>query len=130
MSDFSSSELHRLDLTLLLVFLGLLRHRKARDVTAQLGVTQSAISRALKRLRDIFGDALFLRRPHGMGTGTSNSKPAVMATPEPGAALKVTRPVVVSTDPPEACLSPPNAMRTVLATGFAMALDQDCAPEA
>lgn len=66
MSDFSTSELRRLDLTLLLVFLGLLRHRKAVDVAAELGLTQSAISQALKRLRDIFGDPLFLRRPHGM----------------------------------------------------------------
>ena len=66
MSDFSTSELRRLDLTLLLVFLGLLRHRKALDVAAELGLTQSAISQALKRLRDIFGDELFLRRPHGM----------------------------------------------------------------
>jgi DNA-binding transcriptional LysR family regulator len=66
MSDFSTSELRRLDLTLLLVFLGLVRHRKALDVAAELGLTQSAISQALRRLRDIFGDDLFLRRPHGM----------------------------------------------------------------
>lgn len=66
MSELSNSELRRLDLTLLLVFLGLVRHRKALDVATELGLTQSAISQALKRLRDIFGDELFLRRPHGM----------------------------------------------------------------
>ena len=66
MSDFSDSELRRIDLTLLLVLLGLLRHRKAAAVADELGLTQSAISQALKRLRDIFGDPLFLRRPHGM----------------------------------------------------------------
>jgi DNA-binding transcriptional LysR family regulator len=66
MSELSTSELRRLDLTLLMVFLGLLRHRKALDVAADLGLTQSAISQSLKRLRDIFGDDLFLRRPHGM----------------------------------------------------------------
>jgi DNA-binding transcriptional LysR family regulator len=66
MSDLSISELRRLDLTLLLVFLGLVRHRKAAGVAAELGLTQSAISQALKRLREIFGDELFLRRPHGM----------------------------------------------------------------
>ena len=66
MSDLSISELRRLDLTLLLVFLGLVRHRKAIDVASELGLTQSAISQALKRLRDIFRDDLFLRRPHGM----------------------------------------------------------------
>ena len=31
-----------------------------------LGLTQSAISQCLRRLRDVFGDPLFLRRPHGM----------------------------------------------------------------
>lgn len=66
MTDLSRSELRRLDLTLLLVFLGLLRHRKAASVADELGLTQSAVSQALKRLRDIFGDPLFLRRPHGM----------------------------------------------------------------
>lgn len=66
MTDFSNAELRRLDLTVLLVFLGLLRHRKATDVAKELGLTQSGVSQALKRLRDIFGDDLFLRRPHGM----------------------------------------------------------------
>jgi len=66
MSDLSTSQLRRLDLTLLLVFLGMVRHRKAADVAAELGLTQSAISQAVKRLRDIFQDDLFLRRPHGM----------------------------------------------------------------
>lgn len=66
MSDLSTSQLRRLDLTLLLVFLGLVRHRKAADVAVELGLTQSAISQAVKRLRDIFQDELFLRRPHGM----------------------------------------------------------------
>jgi DNA-binding transcriptional LysR family regulator len=66
MTELSDNELRRLDLTLLLVFLGLLRHRKAIDVAHELGLTQSAISQALKRLRDVFADDLFLRRPHGM----------------------------------------------------------------
>lgn len=66
MSDLSQTELRKLDLTLLLVFLGLLRHRKAAAVAGELGLTQSAISQALKRLRDVFRDELFLRRPHGM----------------------------------------------------------------
>lgn len=66
MSELSKNELRRLDLTLLLVFLGLLRHRKGMDVANELGLTQSAISQALRRLRDIFGNELFLRRPHGM----------------------------------------------------------------
>ena len=35
-------------------------------MAAELGLTQSGVSQALRRLRDIFGDELFLRRPHGM----------------------------------------------------------------
>lgn len=66
MAELSISDLRRLDLTLLLVFLGLVRHRRATDVAAELGLTQSAVSQALRRLREIFGDELFLRRPHGM----------------------------------------------------------------
>jgi DNA-binding transcriptional LysR family regulator len=66
MTDLSNSELRRLDLTLLLVFLGLMKHRKASAVADEMGLTQSAVSQGLKRLREIFGDGLFLRRPHGL----------------------------------------------------------------
>lgn len=103
MSDFSNSELRRLDLTLLLVFLGLLRHRKARDVALELGLTQSAISQALARLRDIFGDALFLRRPHGM---------------EPTAtALALEAPVSAAVDALRGALGVARAFDPALATG-------------
>jgi len=53
-------------MTLLLVFTGALRHRKLTLVARQLGLTASAASHALKRLRLVFGDPLFLRRPHGL----------------------------------------------------------------
>jgi DNA-binding transcriptional LysR family regulator len=66
MTDISNNELRRLDLTVLLVFLGLIRLRKATAVAGELGLTQSGVSQALRRLRDVFGDELFLRRPHGM----------------------------------------------------------------
>lgn len=66
MADFGNNELRRLDLTVLLVFLGLIRLRKATAVAGELGLTQSGVSQALRRLRDVFGDQLFLRRPHGM----------------------------------------------------------------
>ena len=82
MSDLSDPELRRLDLTLLLVFLGLLRHRKAVAVADELGLTQSAISQALRRLRDVFGDPLFLRRPHGMeptATAIALERPVTLA---------------------------------------------------
>jgi hypothetical protein len=43
--------------------------------------------------------------------------------------VKVTRPVVVEADHPEACGVPFKAMVTVPATGLVIARDQDCAPE-
>jgi len=66
MPDIEINKLRRLDLTLLLVFLGLLAHRRAVAVAGELGLTQSAVSHALKRLREVFDDPLFLRRPHGL----------------------------------------------------------------
>ena len=59
-------ELRRLDLTVLLVFVNLMRLRKASDVADHMGLTQSSISHSIKRLRDAFGDPLFLRTPKGM----------------------------------------------------------------
>ena len=60
------TKLRRIDMTLLIVFRSLLRHRQATAVAEELGLTQSAVSHSLKRLRDIFGDELFLRKPHGL----------------------------------------------------------------
>jgi DNA-binding transcriptional LysR family regulator len=124
MSELSKSEIRRLDLTLLLVFLGLLRHRKALDVAAELGLTQSAISQSLKRLRDIFGDELFLRRPHGMEpTATALALEAPLAaavdalrgalgaarTFDPATATGLVR--VAALDAEQAVLIPPLAAR-------------------
>jgi DNA-binding transcriptional LysR family regulator len=66
MTAINQIDIRRLDMTLLLVFELLLRERKATVVAERLGVTQSSVSHALKRLRDIFGDELFLRRPNGV----------------------------------------------------------------
>jgi DNA-binding transcriptional LysR family regulator len=116
-----------LDLTLLLVFLGLLRHRKALDVAADLGLTQSAISQSLRRLRDIFGDDLFLRRPHGMeptATALALEAPVAAAVDalrgalgaarsfDPAAATGLVR--VAALDAEQAVLIPPLAARLLL----------------
>lgn len=66
MPDIDASKIRQLDFTLLLVMQGLLRHRRTTLVADQLGLSQSAISHALARLRALFGDPLFLRRPHGL----------------------------------------------------------------
>jgi DNA-binding transcriptional LysR family regulator len=65
MSDFDLNQIRRLDGGLLLVFRELLRTRRASMVAQRLGLSPSAISHALARLRDVFGDPLFVRRPHG-----------------------------------------------------------------
>ena len=65
MSDIDINRLRRLDGGLLLVFQELLRTRRASRVAEKLGLSQPAISHALTRLRDLFGDPLFVRRPHG-----------------------------------------------------------------
>lgn len=65
MSDIDRDHLRRLDGGLLLVFRELLRTRRATQAADRLGLSQSAISHALNRLRDLFDDQLFVRRPHG-----------------------------------------------------------------
>lgn len=66
MSDINEIDLRLIDTTILLVFLGTMRHRKATAVAAEMGLTQPAVSHALKRLRNLYNDPLFLRRAHGL----------------------------------------------------------------
>jgi DNA-binding transcriptional LysR family regulator len=66
MTDFDQLKIRKLDGGLLLIFRELLRRRRASEVAAQLGLSQSAISHALGRLRDLFGEQLFIRRSHGL----------------------------------------------------------------
>jgi MFS family permease len=61
-------------------------------------------------------------------TGTSNSKPAVTRMPEPGAAAKVTTPLVAFTDQPDSASTPPRATLAVPVTGFTIRRTQACAP--
>lgn len=55
-----------MDLNLLTVFDAVMREGNATRAAARLGLTQSAVSHALGRLRTLFGDALFVRSPRGM----------------------------------------------------------------
>src|ERR1700683_1485829 len=66
MSDIDTNEIRRLDGGLLLVFREVIRRGRTTSAASHLGLSQSAISHSLARLRDIFGDPLFLRRPHGL----------------------------------------------------------------
>lgn len=66
MRDINTVDLRLIDATLLLVFLGVMRHRQATAVAREMGLTQPAVSHALKRLRALYDDPLFLRRAHGL----------------------------------------------------------------
>lgn len=59
-------ELAQLDLNLLVVFQQLLRERRVSRVAVSLGLSQPAVSNALRRLRGLLDDELFLRTPAGM----------------------------------------------------------------
>lgn len=66
MADTRDQNIRRLDGTLLLVFRELMRQGRATAAAERLGLSQSGVSHALARLREVFGDPLFLRRPHGL----------------------------------------------------------------
>ncbi|MFJ3681359.1 LysR family transcriptional regulator [Pseudomonas sp. NPDC090208] len=59
-------ELHDLDMNLLVVFNQLLLDRRVSTAAENLGLTQPAVSNALKRLRAALGDDLFVRTYRGM----------------------------------------------------------------
>jgi DNA-binding transcriptional LysR family regulator len=59
-------DLKDIDLNLLVVFNQLLMERRVSAVAAKLGLSQPAVSNALRRLRTLLGDELFLRTPRGM----------------------------------------------------------------
>lgn len=55
-----------LDVQLLLALDALLRERQVTRAAQRLGLTQSAMSHALRRLREVFADPLFVRTPRGV----------------------------------------------------------------
>jgi DNA-binding transcriptional LysR family regulator len=66
MSDFDQVQIRKLDGGLLLIFHELMARRRASEAATHLGLSPSAVSHALGRLRDLFGEALFVRRSHGL----------------------------------------------------------------
>jgi LysR family transcriptional activator of mexEF-oprN operon len=66
MNDFDNSQIRKLDGGLLLIFRELMARGRANDVAQHLGLSPSAVSHALGRLRDVFGEVLFVRRSHGL----------------------------------------------------------------
>jgi len=59
-------EPHQIDLNLLAVFQEVYRERQISSAARRLGLSQSAVSNALARLRKLFGDELFVRTGQGM----------------------------------------------------------------
>jgi DNA-binding transcriptional LysR family regulator len=66
MSDIDSNKIRQLDGSLLLVLRELLLQRRTTLVAQRLGLSQSAVSHALSRLRGLFDDPLFVRKPYGL----------------------------------------------------------------
>jgi DNA-binding transcriptional LysR family regulator len=62
----NDTRLRQLDLNLLTIFDALLREQSVTRAAEGLGVTQSAISHSLNRLREFFDDQLFVKAPEGM----------------------------------------------------------------
>ena len=59
-------QLRRIDFNLLLIFQAVMTHRQLTRAADDLDLTQSALSHALKRLREVVGEDLFVRRQFGM----------------------------------------------------------------
>lgn len=66
MNSIDDIHIRRLNLTLLIVFEKLLKSRSMTATAAEMGLTQSAVSHAVGRLRTIFDDPLFLRKGAGV----------------------------------------------------------------
>jgi DNA-binding transcriptional LysR family regulator len=65
-SDIAMTNIRRVDLNLLVVLDALLDERNVTRAAARLGYTQSSVSSMLARLRDVFGDPLFVRAQRGL----------------------------------------------------------------
>src|SRR5262245_57577674 len=59
-------DIRRIDVPVLLILRELGRAGRTTLVASQLGLSQSAVSPALARLRDVLGDPLFVRRSNGL----------------------------------------------------------------
>lgn len=65
-TDIDKSKFRKLDGGLLLILQELLHTRSATHTARALDLSQSTISQSLRRLRELFDDPLFVRKPHGL----------------------------------------------------------------
>ena len=66
MADINDTKLRRLDFALLIAFQEVYRGGKLASAARRLNLSQPAISQSIKRLQQIVGEPLFVRRPDGM----------------------------------------------------------------
>lgn len=66
MPEIDAAKIKQLDGSLLLVLRELLRQRRVTLAAQRLGLSQSAVSHALARLRELFDDPLFVRKAYGL----------------------------------------------------------------
>ncbi|ODN71323.1 LysR family transcriptional regulator [Methylobrevis pamukkalensis] len=66
MRPIDDVHIRRLDMSLLIVFDALLRSGRMSEVAREQGLTQSAVSHAVGRMREIFRDPLFVRNGSGV----------------------------------------------------------------
>jgi DNA-binding transcriptional LysR family regulator len=66
LTDVDAAKIKQLDGSLLLVLRELLRQRRVTLAAQRLGLSQSAVSHALARLRELFDDPLFVRKAYGL----------------------------------------------------------------
>ncbi|WP_394129066.1 LysR family transcriptional regulator [Shewanella maritima] len=60
------NELSELDLNLLKLLKAVVETRNTHSAAEQLGISQTSVSRGLAKLRETFGDQLFIRKAHGV----------------------------------------------------------------
>jgi DNA-binding transcriptional LysR family regulator len=78
MNSIDDIHIRRLDLTLLIVFEKLLKARSMSVVATEMGLTQSAVSHAVGRLRAVFDDPLFVRKGAGVAP---TARAMILGTP-------------------------------------------------
>ena len=62
----NAMHIRKIDLNLLVTFEAVYRHGNATLAARELGLTQPAVSHAIRRLRNVYGDPLFIRSKGGM----------------------------------------------------------------
>lgn len=59
-------DLEKLDLNLLRLLCAVVETRNTHTAAAKLGISQTSVSRGMAKLRETFGDRLFIRKAHGV----------------------------------------------------------------